>query len=120
MKRLFDKVYFSSELLSDKVLVGGSTQNLLKFLVADTISATEVQTIELKIQAPSESRGGLPTVIVDWTTLTRDSENKDIYTESILIEATEDYDIIQGVIKITDIDSNVYYNHYDSFAIKVL
>jgi len=120
MKRLFDKVYFSSELLSDKVLVGGSTQNLLKFLVADTISATEVQTIELKIQAPSDARGEEPTTIVDWTTLIQDSENKDIYTENILIEATEDYDTVQGVIKITDIDNNVYYNHYDSFAIKVL
>jgi len=120
MKRLFDKVYFSSELLSDKVLVGGNTQNLLKFLIADTISATEVLSIELKVEAPSDSRGGEPTIIIAWTTLTQDSDNKDIYSKEILVEATEDYDTIQGVIKITDTKNNVYYNHYDSFSLKVL
>ena len=120
MKRLFDKVYFSSELLSDKVLVGGNTQNLLKFLIADTISATEVLSIELKVEAPSDSREGEPTSIIDWTTLTQDSDNKDIYSVELIINSTEAYETIQGVIKITDINNNVYYNHYDSFSIKVL
>ena len=120
MKRLFDKVYFSSELLSDKVLVGGNTQNLLKFLIADTISATEVQSIELKIEAPSEAREGEPTTIVDYTNLTQDLSNKDIYSEEITITSLEDYSTIQGIIKITDKDNNVYYNHYDSFSLKVL
>jgi len=120
MKRLFDKVYFSSELLSDKFLVGGSTQNLLKFLVADTISATEVSTVEIKIEAPSEERGGDPVTLLDWTTLTQDSDNINIYEESVTLEFTEEYEQVQALIKITDTNGNVYYNHYDSYETKVL
>lgn len=119
MKRLFDKVYFSSELLSEKVLVGES-QNLIKFLVADTISATEVSTVELKIEAPSTSRGGDPVVLIDWESLTQDTDNKDVYYIEMDILSTESYDTVQGLLRITDTNGNTYSNTYNSFSIKVL
>lgn len=120
MKRLFDKIYFSSELLSDKVLVGGNNKNLLKFLIADTISATEIDQVELKLQAPSTERGGLPTLVLDWEILTKDTDNINIFEKEITFTETESITDIEGVIKITDTKGNVFYNHYKPFELKVL
>lgn len=119
MKRLFDKIYFSSELLSDKVLVGGDEQNLLKFLIADTISATEIKEVQLKLQVPSTVRGDSPEVLLDWETFTQDTDNINIFEKEVILTFVEEHTDITALIKITDIDDNIYYNEYTNFVGKV-
>jgi len=120
MKRLFDKIHFSSELLSDNILVGGNTQNLLKFLVADTISATDIQSVELKLTSPSSVRDAPPTEVLAFTPLIQDNNNINIFQESITLTYTTAPTSLQGIIRITDTNGNVYINYYDNFVGKVV
>lgn len=121
MKRLFNnKIYFSSELLSAKVLVGGNNKNLLKFLIADTISATEIEQAELKLQAPSIERGGTPILVLDWEILTKNTEDENIFEKEITFTQTESINEIEGIIKITYGNGNTVENTYKPFELKVL
>lgn len=119
MKRLFDKVYFSSELLSDKILVGGNTQNLLKFLVADTISETQVQEVQVKFTQVGEGREALPIEVIPYITLTQDTDNEDIFSIDYTVSETENTKDITAKLKILDENGNTHYNFINNFEIKV-
>lgn len=119
MKRLFDKVYFSSELLSDKILVGGNTQNLLKFLVADTISETAIQEVQVKFIKDGEGREALPTNVTPYIVLTQDIDNEDIFTINYTISETVASTGITAKLKIIDTNGNTHYNFINNFEIKV-
>ena len=119
MKRLFDKVYFSSELLSDKILVGGNTQNLLKFLVADTISETLVQEVQVKFVQIGEGRETVSTDITPYIALTQDTDNEDIFSINYLLAQPTELSGITAKLKILDENGNTHYNFINNFEIKV-
>jgi len=120
MKRLFDKVYFSAELLSSETILSGE-QNLIKFLISDTIGMTEIDTIEFRLRNVDRDNT-TKQVIIEWTPFVETSY-EDIYSIEItpvFTISTIATDKTIADIKITDIDGNVFYLVNTSFKPKVL
>lgn len=120
MKRLFDKVYFSAELLSSETILSGQ-QNLIKFLISDTIGMTEIDTVEFRLR--NVDRTDLTkNTIIPWTEF-ETTEYEDIYkieTTPVFTAITVTTDKTVADIKVTDTDGNVYILTNALFKLKVL
>lgn len=120
MKRLFDKIYFSAELLSSEVIISGE-QNLIKFLISDAIAMTEIDKVEFRLRAVDRTDVTKATII-DWETFV-ETNYEDIYTIEVTPTITYTLattDKIIADIKITDKNNNVFYLTNNSFKTKVL
>ena len=119
MKRLFDKIYFSAELLSSEVIVSDQ-KNLIRFLISDTISSTEVSSAEFRIRVVDRTDVTKATII-SWTPF--EETEPDIYeinSTPTFVKPTDTTLRTIAEIKITDNDSNVFYLQVNSFNLKVL
>lgn len=120
MKRLFDKVYFSAELLSSETVISGK-QNLIKFLISDTIGMTEIDTIEFRLRNVDRT-DITKAIIIDWTEFII-TEYEDIYkieTTPTFTAITVTTDKTIADIKVTDTDGNVHILTNTTFKLKVL
>lgn len=120
MKRLFDKIYFSAELLSSETIISGQ-QNLIKFLVSDAIGMTEISEVEFRLRTADRTDKTVATLI-NWTAF-----DETIYNDVYKIEITPTFTLsadttlkVIADIKVTDIDGNVFYLQNTSFKPKVL
>lgn len=120
MKRLFDKIYFSAELLSSETILSGQ-QNLIKFLISDAIGMTEISNVEFRLRVVDRTDVTKAT-LVDWTPF-EETSYEDIY----IIETTPTFTAITDTtaktvadIKIEDINGNVFYLQNNNFKAKVL
>lgn len=120
MKRLFDKIYFSAELLSSETILSGQ-QNLIRFLISDAIANTEIKNIEFRVRTVDRTEKTLATLI-EWTAFT-ETINEDIFEIEITPTFTAPTDTTTKVIadiKIEDINDNIFYIQNNTFKIKVL
>jgi hypothetical protein len=120
MKRLFDKIYFSAELLSSETILSGQ-QNIIRFLISDAIANTEIKNIEFRLRMVDRTEKTLATLI-EWTAFT-ETINEDIFEIEITPTFTAPTDTTTKVIadiKIIDIDDNTFYIQNNTFKIKVL
>ena len=106
MKRLLNQIYFSAELLSDDVVVVGEN-NLVKLLISDVISNTQISTVEFRIVKYTRT-GAVDTEALTWTALTLDVD--DIYTAQInptfVVSDTNEKYVLD--IRIVDTSSNIH------------
>lgn len=120
MKRLFDKIYFSAELLSSETILSGQ-QNLIRFLISDAIANTEIKNIEFRLRTIDRTEKTLATLI-EWTAFT-ETINEDIFEIEITPTFTAPTDTTTKVIadiKIEDINGNIFYIQNNTFKIRVL
>lgn len=120
MKRLFDKVYFSAELLSSEYIVSG-VQNEVKFLISDTIGQTEIDTVSFRLRTvkTTDRTEATVTTILNWTDL--DVTNEDRFNVQFTPTFVNASDIkVIADIKVTDLQGNVYYLTNSLFKLKVL
>ena len=120
MKRIFDKIYFSAELLSSETILSGQ-QNLIRFLISDAIANTEIKSIEFRLRTVDRTDKTL-TTLIDWIAFIG-TNNEDIYeieTTPTFTAPTDTTTKVTADIKITDIDDNIFYIQNNTFKIKVL
>lgn len=120
MKRLFDKIYFSAELLSSETILSGQ-QNLIRFLISDAIANTEIKNIEFRLRIVDRTDKTL-TTLINWITFTETS-SEDIFEIEITPTFTAPTDTTTKVIadiKIIDIEDNIFYIQNNTFKIRVL
>lgn len=98
---IFDKINFILNILSSNTLISGK-QNLLKIFVADTISDTNIQTVEFRLQ--EKDGRNTSTAIIDWTEM----EQKDTFFTYSFTPAFSKSTPVLLTIKITDYSDNNY------------
>ena len=98
---IFDKINFTLNILSSNTILA-SKQNLLKLYVADTISDTNIETVEYRIVAPDGRNTS--NVIVNWTEMT---QNDTFYTHEFTPTFTTPLNL-QLSVKVTDYAGNNY------------
>ena len=116
MKRLFNKIHFTAELLSNNVIVAGK-QNLLKLLISDVISATDISSAQFRI---SKIVGRDTTEVITWTTLDQDINNTEIFSIQLSPTFTEDSEKNKLEILILDNDGNEYLIESSNVILEVL
>ena len=114
MKRLFDKIYFSAELLSSEVIISGE-QNLIKFLISDAIANTEIKDIEFRLRTIDRTEKTIA-VIIDWTTFTK-TGNEDIYEiENFYCEDLPEFFLKVDSKGKKDMNAREYYKKTDELS----
>ena len=98
---IFDKINFILNILSSNTILANK-QNLLKLFVADTISDTNIQTVEFRL-VETDGRN-TSNVIVNWTEM---AQNDTFYTYNFTPVFTKPLNMLLSV-KVTDFEDNNY------------